>query len=1298
MLPRVSRLLSLGLILALLALGAIGASNAALANGPEPAQLEEGLVLAQDAPLALRNERVTVALELNGAPVVEAFIASKTASKAEALTAQKVRKDALAKAQATVVAAVQTAAPSARIVSQHTDLVNAVTLRVNRQDIAALAKIQGVKYISSVPDFQLDLSNSVPYIGAERVRTELGITGRGTRIAVIDTGIDYTHRDFGGPGTLEAYAAAVTDSSHVTETVTITDPTTGQTVTTKMFPTQKVVGGYDFVGETWPNNDDQVLEPDEDPIDMVGEGFDGGHGSHTAGISAGMGVPNQSFNGSIPPDASFDGTTVYHGVAPAAQIYAYKACSSVSTSCSGDAMISGFERSMDPNGDGDMSDHVDSINMSIGGPFGQSRLAAEAANNAVQAGVAVAISAGNSADVPYITGAPATADRVLSVASVQAPGAFTYFLSAEAPASIAGRRFLMAQQAWAPQLSTTGPISGELVYIGRACPAGSVPGQPGADPLLADPRGKIALAIRGSCAVSLKAATATAAGAIAVIIYNNVAGELPPDFSNGGGVVTIPAVTVNLAAGTLLRNTSGVRVTLSEAGSLSMAGFVSGFSSRGPSIVGSGLKPDVSAPGTNIVSAGAGQGNGPATMSGTSMAAPHIAGVLALVKQAHPTWTAQEVEAAVANTANPVIRDLLGINPDGTPRTTVVPISRQGAGLVDAYRAVRTTTVAYAPNQVGSVSFGFKAVVNTSTETKTFILSNKGTTTRTYNLAFAFQDPSVAPAGSTVTVTPSTVTLAAGATQAVSVTMNIVAAGLPPYGLSNAGAISGTQLTRSEISGFVQVTEQGGAGDAIAVPVYAIARRASAVDSSTNSLSLTGFGAEDAGRITLTNTSAYSGTAEIFALVGSDANEADVFDSTDVQYVGVRSGSFTSGGTTRQILEFGIKTHGARTLSMENEFDINIDVNRDGTAEYIAFNGDVGAFSTGTYTGQNATYVYNTSTQRISGPYYLTQFLVNSSNAILTFNAADLGITNDNQAFNFWVEAYANPEYEREDMDRAPDSGVYTYNARDVRFRVSDPDGSVVVAPNSSLNLDVYANARGFLGGDTTGRFPERGMLILYTENAPPTRDADIVNVSFPFNFRVEQQTLTFNPTLSGYIVNRPGDLAVQFNVGDLWTGVDNRPLRPLVYNGIVQFNLGTAGSTVEFEEAVLELTGLDATYMNPNLEGRWGVDMLTSAVDTTLGRATYGALANATADARLTPLLTDADLAPGRTNTFMFDAAARAKLTEHVRSSGRVTFRTFEDPVYTQGMQLFAWDGRGGTGADIRPPVLRVLTVTRLP
>ncbi|MCW5851878.1 MAG: S8 family serine peptidase [Anaerolineae bacterium] len=809
LLPKV---LSLCLALATLLPLLLIAPTIGRADGPTTnwlAAVDAALALDANATQAERAERLNISLVMAGTPVVDTYIALKnTAGKIDLAAAQKARAAELAKAQESVLKALpQTKASSVRVLGQHQLLSNSISLRVNRGDIEALRQLPGVVRITPLPNAELDLANSVPHIGATRVATELGITGRGMRIAVLDTGIDYTHRNYGGPGTMAAYMAAVTDLKAVTETVTLTAPD-GSTVTTKMFPTEKIPAGYDFVGDNWPNTTDQVTEPDDDPIDPAHTGFAGGHGSHTSGISAGFGVPNASFNGSIPADSTFGGTTIYHGVAPAAQIYAYKVCSSVSSSCEGNAMISGFERSADPNQDGDMSDHVDSINMSIGGPFGASETIA-AANNAVRAGIAVAISAGNSANFPYITGAPSIANRVVSVANTFATNNFAQIGVVDGPASVAGRRFIMLEQSWAPNLASVGgSLSGELVYIGRGCPG---------DTLEGNPTGKVALIIRGTCAVSLKGEVAGNAGARAAIVYNNVAGDSPPSFAFGGGVQHIPVLTITLANGQLLRSASGVQVTLSTANALDITDYINGGSSRGPSIDGSSLKPDISAPGSNILSTGAATGDQPANMSGTSMAAPHVAGVFALVKQAHPTWSAQEVMAATVNTANPIIKELL---PNVTSR--VIPLSWQGAGLVDAYKAVKTTTIAWVPDYVGTVSYGFNAVTTSKTTTKQFMLANKGTTTRTYSLAFS---PVQVPTGSSVTVSPTSVTLAAGETRAVDVTLTIAASGLATYQLFNQNTVNPTYLDSAEISGFVHATESGGSGDAVSVPVYAMAQR-----------------------------------------------------------------------------------------------------------------------------------------------------------------------------------------------------------------------------------------------------------------------------------------------------------------------------------------------------------------------------------------------------------------------------------------------------------------------------------------
>ena len=1293
---RFTQLLVAALVLGLLAAFALLAPGGAVADrgNPTVVEIDPGLIPDDGAPEAVKSERVNVALTLRGDPIVTTYVALQAAGagKAQLAKAQKDQKAKLEAEQKAVIPAIQSKASSAKVIATSQTLVNAVYVRVNRDQVSNLRSVPGVTSISLVRDAQHDLKYSVPYIGADRVATELGITGRGVRVAVIDTGIDYTHRNYGGPGTVQAYEVAASSLSSITATITITNPVTGVPVTTTMFPTDKIPGGYDFVGDTWTGQEaDGPLTPDPDPLDPVGPGYDGGHGSHTSGIVGGFGVPNTSFNGSIPTSNDFDGDVLYHGVAPAVQLYAYKVCSSKANNCSGIAMIQAMEASADPNGDGDLGDHLDAFNMSIGSSFGGDRVTATAANNAVLAGVAAAVSAGNSGDVAYITGAPSIAERALSVASVYPPNQFTNTMDAVAPASIAGRKFLMAVQSWSPAI--TAPITGDVVYIGRACPG---------DTLLADPRGKIALAIRGSCAVSLKAGAASDAGAIAVVIYNNVAGELPPTFSYGGGNVTVPTVTLNNRDGALLRSTSGARVTISLEGGIPVAGYISGFSSRGPSLYTNGLKPDISAPGSNIVSTGAGSGDQPETMSGTSMAAPHIAGVLALLKQANPSWSAQEMSAAIVNTASPTVVDLLGLNPDNTPRSASVSLSRQGAGLVDAYKAATTRTLIWVPDAVASLSFGFQAVDGTKSITRQFMVANKDAMARTYNLSFAPFAP--LPAGTTVSFSPSSVTVPAGGTATVTATLTIVAAGLKPYGMINQNAVNPTRLTDAEITGFVKATEQGGAGEAVTAPLYAVARPASAVTPPSGDLPMTKFGMEDATTVKLTNSSATAGNVEIFSLMGSDPNESDIPDQYDIQYVGVRSGLADTTDPTSQYVQFSVKLYGRPALGLETGFNVDIDANRDGTVDYIVFNADIGYRANGTATGQNGTYIYNAATNTVTGPFYYTIYYANGSDYILTVDGVDIGLTPTNQQFDFavlatnwWVQEFpdgSNQAY----VDYAPDApgAAYTFNAAQPRFSTDAPDGGSLVVPgNGSVNVKVWANARGWLGGDRANRIGAQGLLLQYFDNATVANEAAALTVKFPFNFRVEEQTFMATPSLTGYFVNRVGQENF-LGTGTMFSGIDNRPRTPLNFLGVTQFNLGAAGGKVEFEEAILDITGSNATYADPRLDNQWRTDLLTSAIDNSLASATQWAVANAPADAQLSPVLVTKDVAVGKTNTLTFDSAGRAALSDHVRTSGKATFRIGATPLFPVGMHIFGW--QGATGANTKPPTLHALTVTQLP
>src|SRR2546427_379475 len=335
---------------------------------------------------------------------------------------------------------------------------NAVAFSIPAASLSALAAQPGVLTVRPVIDYQLDgnpTPETVPYIADEQ---QLGVTGKDIRVAVLDSGIDYTHQDLGGSGDVADYIAA-----YGTETGLTKNPQPNTQLPSKpgLFPSVKVVGGYDFVGEQWPNGD---LAPDPNPIPCgLGTPITGSttnppatcdstHGTHVADIIAG---------------ASTDGT--HKGVAPGALLYAVKVCSSVSTACSGIALIQGMEFALDPDGDGDVDDAVDVINMSLGSNYGQFEDDLTAASeNASRLGVVVVCAAGNAADHPYIVSSPSIAPGAISVAQTQVPSARNYWLVINTAASIAGTYKATATVDWGPVQETTPDGFAASVRVDRA--------------------------------------------------------------------------------------------------------------------------------------------------------------------------------------------------------------------------------------------------------------------------------------------------------------------------------------------------------------------------------------------------------------------------------------------------------------------------------------------------------------------------------------------------------------------------------------------------------------------------------------------------------------------------------------------------------------------------------------------------------------------------------------------------------------------------------------------------------------
>jgi len=613
------------------------AANNTRSRGSEARSLKlHGTKVAGD------QDRVQVFVRLDEPAVAELNAARISATGKFAPAAEQRAQAARVSAQQARMRA-SIASQGAEILSAQRVGANGFRVKVSPSEIAHLRALPGVRSVGRVELHKLDNIDSVPWIGAPEVWAALG-KGEGVKIGVIDTGIDYTHANFGGSGNPADYAG---------NNKNIVEPGT--------FPTAKVKGGHDFAGATYnANNPASVPAPDDDPLDG------NGHGSHVAGTAAGLGVPG----------------TIGAGVAPGADLYALKVFGDAGGST--DLTSLAIEWAMDPNGDGDMSDHLDVINMSLGSPLGEpDDPSAISTNNAAAVGIIVATSAGNEGNTPYVTGAPGVASSAISTAANTPGGRLYSKFTVTAPASVQGT-YASLEGAGPVTFAQAGPISGALV---PAAPAN------GCAPLsnAAQVSGNLALIVRGTCGFIDKYLNAQAAGARAIIVYNDGANPTRVAPITMGGLdarVTIPGLMISSTDGRRLLGTSGVAATVEAALDPSHDDEITGFSSRGPSSGGSGFKPDLSAPGLAIVSTAVGTGTGSASLQGTSMASPHTAGAAALLHEKYPNLNQSAIKAMLQNST---------VNSTGD-----TDLARQGVGALRVDRAAALTSYA----SPGGISFG----------------------------------------------------------------------------------------------------------------------------------------------------------------------------------------------------------------------------------------------------------------------------------------------------------------------------------------------------------------------------------------------------------------------------------------------------------------------------------------------------------------------------------------------------------------------------------------------------------------
>ena len=794
-----------------------------------------------------------------------------------------------------------------------------------REDVARITKIVP----KSVDNKGADIDTRALNSWVERQQTGKGIT-----IAVLDTGIDYTHSNFGGPGTIEAYRAAQASA---------TIPAAGS----GLLDAAKFIGGYDLVGDDYDANPasptyQPVPRPDLNPLDC------GGHGSHVAGTAAGYGTNDDggTFRGGY---ASLTQDTVNTmrigpGSAPEAQLVGIRVFG-----CAGSSEVVGqaLDYVLDPNGDGDFSDRAQVVNMSLGSDYAPvDDPENDIVNKLTEQGILSVVASGNAGDVYDVGGSPGNAKSALTVASSIGSRVTLDRADVLAPEELAGA----AAGQYSANFNYSNPdltaeqLTGTVVaapadnkFGCAAFPAGSLAGkwvwiqweENGVFP----------------CGSGARFNNAQAAGATGVVLDSPRA-----VFDAGiGGNAAIPGIQLNAAssdrlrpaaqAGTLtLRLDPGYMATAS--GPSESQDTVSPFSSRGLHGSNGVVKPDVSAPGSSIGSAAVGSGNGASVKSGTSMATPHVAGIAALLYAA-TDFTPYEVKTAIMNTAT---HDLFAA--DGTVQAP----NRVGSGRVDSLDALNSKVLAYASDDqaLTSVNFGVLELGSDPLNvTRQVTVQNKSDSPRTF--AVSYLEASAMP-GVVVTAAPS-VSVPANGNATVDVTLSIADPAALAKTIDPAAATEQLGLPRqflADVSGRIQLRSAG--IPVLRVPVYSAPKPTSEMTAGTE----IAFADSEALTSTVTlqgrGLTQGDGAARYLSLVSPlvlgaqsprlGSVKMDSMYAMDLQAVGAAStvpGIKAAGGNVQDaLLNFGVSTWANwPILGGSNEINVEIDTNGDSVPDFV---------------------------------------------------------------------------------------------------------------------------------------------------------------------------------------------------------------------------------------------------------------------------------------------------------------------------------------------------------------------------